>query len=285
MKKILKSSFVIAIVFSVSITVAQNENAADIWTGDRSSVKTVKLDPNQVISRVGTGGVVLHDNGPLVNSPGTGVGGADESILISPLNTYGFGHQISYDAWVADDFVVPSGGWNVAKFVFYAYQSGSTTTSTIDDVRFIIYDGVPGDVGTNVVWGDASTNRLTSTIWSDIYRGNSIGTTNRPIMENTCEVSFNLPAGTYWVAWQSGGTLFSGPWAPPITIAGQNTTGNGMQYYSYAWNPILDTGYAQGFPFMIYGPESVPVSNWAIVFGVLLIGLFVVVRIRKSIIA
>lgn len=289
MKKLLRFYFVLAVVFSTSVTIAQNESAADIWTGDRSAVSTVNLDPNQVILPLGAGDVVLHDNGPLVNSPGTGAGGADESILQTStlsMGTLGFGHQIPpTNNWIADDFVVPSGGWDITKFVFYAYQTGSPTTSSIDDIRFIIYDGIPGDGGTSIVWGDASTNRLTSTVWSNIYRVTETtgGATNRPIMENTCEVSLNLPAGTYWVAWQVGGTLASGPWAPPITINGQTTTGNGMQSLNGgAYATALDggTSTAQGFPFVIYGAESVPVSNWAIVIGLMLIGAFIVVRYR-----
>jgi hypothetical protein len=285
MKKILKISFVIAVVFSTSIVIAQNQNAADIWSGDRSAVNTPQLDPNQDILPLGAGGAVLYDNGPLVNSPGTGAGGADESVVESPLTTFGFAHQIASDAWVADDFVVPSGGWDITKFVFYAYQTFSPTTSTMNDVRFIIYDGIPGEPGTNVVWGDASTNRLTSTIWSDIYRVNTTGNTDRPIMENTCEASISLPAGTYWVAWQTGGTLGSGPWAPVITITGQPNTGNGIQYFNGSWSSTQDNTYTQGFPFVIYGAAPVPVSNWALLIGVLLIGAFIVVRYRRSIIA
>jgi hypothetical protein len=250
----------------------------------------VNLDPNQVILPLGAGDVVLHDNGPLVNSPGTGAGGADESVLQDEslgLNTLGVGNQIPpINNWIADDFVVPTGGWDITKFVFYAYQTSAPTTSTINDVRFIIYDGVPGATGTNIVWGDGNTNRLTNTIWSDIYRVTETtgGATNRPIMQNTCDVTINLPAGTYWVAWQVGGSAsYSGPWAPPITINGQTTTGNGMQSISggaYATYLDIGTSTAQGFPFVIYGAESVPVSNWAIVIGLVLIGAFIVVRYR-----
>lgn len=53
-----------------------------------------------------------------------------------------------------------------------------------------------------LIWGDASTNRLTSSVWVNIYRVNETtsGATDRPIMEKTCEASISLSAGTYWVA-------------------------------------------------------------------------------------
>lgn len=156
MKKLFKLSLVIAVVLSTSATIAQNQSAVDTWSGDRSAVNTLQLDPNQNIVPLGSGDVVLYDNGPLVNSPGTGAGGADESVLQSislTINTLGFGHQIVNNNWVADDFDVPSGGWDITKFVFYAYQTGSPTTSTINDVRFIVYDGIPGVGGTNIDMG------------------------------------------------------------------------------------------------------------------------------------
>jgi hypothetical protein len=66
-----------------------------------------------------------------------------------------------------------------------------------------------------------------------------------------------LPAGTYWLAWQTDGTLASGPWAPPITIVGQTTTGNGLQSLAgtTTFAPANDGGTLtqQGFPFILEG--------------------------------
>ena len=52
---------------------------------------------------------MLFDNGPLVNSPGTGVGGTDESVLQNitlGMTNFGFAHQRSSGNRVADDFTV-----------------------------------------------------------------------------------------------------------------------------------------------------------------------------------
>ena len=212
---------------------------------------------------------LLHDNGPLVNSPGTGVGGADESVLQSVtlgMNTLGFGHQVSAGNRIADDFTVTdSAGWDVSTITFFAYQTGSPTTSTITAVNLQIWDGPP-DAGGTVIWGDTATNVLATTIWSNIYRVSETtsGTSaDRPIMANTVTVNTTLPAGTYWLDWQTDGTLSSGPWAPPITINGQATTGNAIQWTSSggAWQQALDSGTVtqQGFPFVIDG-EVVPVE-------------------------
>jgi len=202
---------------------------------------------------------VLYDNGPLVNSPGTGAGGADESVLQTALglNTLGFGHQFLNGYRMADDFTVTdSGGWDVQTITFFAYQTGSTTTSTMTGVYVQIWNGDPS-AGGSVIFGDLTTNRLASTAWANIYRvtDTTSGTTNRPVMANIATIGTTLPAGTYWLDWMTDGTLASGPWAPPISINGQTTTGNALQYTT-AWAPALDTGTAaaqQGMPFIIEG--------------------------------
>ncbi len=69
-------------------------------------------------------GKVLYDNGPLINSAGTGAGGADESVLQSfslGMNILGFGHQFSVFNLVADDFTVSGKVWNVDTIAFFAY--------------------------------------------------------------------------------------------------------------------------------------------------------------------
>jgi hypothetical protein len=201
---------------------------------------------------------VLYDNGPLVNAPGGGFGGADASVLQTALGlgTYGFGHQVANTNSVADDFTVGGSGWQVDEMQFFAYQTNSTTTSTITDVRVQIWNGDPQSGGT-IIFGDLTTNRLASTTWSNIYR--SIDTdplaSNRPIMVQTVTIGTTLAPGTYWVQWMTGGSLASGPWAPPITINGLLVTGNGLQNLAGTWQAALDGTNQQGFPFIVIGSE------------------------------
>ncbi|MBN1868237.1 proprotein convertase P-domain-containing protein [Candidatus Sumerlaeota bacterium] len=220
----------------------------------------------------------LHDNGPILNSPGTGSGGFDESILRNNslgMNTYGFGHQVSAGYRVADDFTIDDPrGWQIEEIVFYAHQTGATTeTSTMTDVNYRIWDGSPDNPGSHVVYGDTTTNRLAGSTWSGVYRvtETSSGTdTSRPIMASTARAGVILPPGTYWLDWQCGGSLASGPWADPIAVdlgAGSGVTGNALQWTG-AWAPALDTGTGtpqQGFPFQIVGrpgPETNgPIAN------------------------
>ncbi len=207
--------------------------------------------------------MVLYDNGPIVTHPGGGSGGLDASYLQATLglNIFGFGHAVSSGYRVADDFEVTDPlGWDITTISFFAYQTGSTTTSTINQVNLRIWDGPPGDAGSTIVFGDTTTNRLSASAFADVYRvlDTAPTDTTRPVMENSVTVGIHLDPGTYWLDWQTGGTLASGPWAVPISIVGQTTTGNGLQFNptGSTWSPAIDTGTAaapQGFPFVIYG--------------------------------
>jgi hypothetical protein len=232
--------------------------------GATDKAKTDNLEPNIKLipgnSRwFATEQFVLWDNGPLVNSPGSGAGGADESVLQNVslgMNTLGFGHQALLNNKIADDFVVTGSNWTVDNITFFAYQTNSDTNSTITEVYYRVWDGPPGDPSSNVVFGDTINNRLINTSWSHVYRvtETTSGATNRPIMMNIVSGGFTLSPGRYWLDWQSNGSLASGPWAPPVTITAADSTGDGWQYTG-AWNPVLDsgTGTRQGFPFVMKG--------------------------------
>jgi hypothetical protein len=183
------------------------------------------------------------------------------------LNSLGIGHAVSSGYRVADDFIIPAGQtWTIDSIVFLAYQTGSGTTSTMNAVNCAIYDGAP-DVGI-LLFGDQTTSLLQNTYFSNIYRTSETALTNtdRPVMRNVIvpPSAWSLSAGTYWIDWQTGGTLASGPWAPPLTNA-NTTTGNGMQYdpTNAVWGPCNDgvTLTQQGFPFEIYGTITTSINN------------------------
>ena len=231
--------------------------------------------------------VVLYDNGPLITHPGGGGGGADASRLQDTsltLNVYGFAHAASGAFRVADEFTIPAGAsWQIDTIAFFAYQTGSGTTSSITSVTLRIWDGPPGAGGSNVVFGDTTTNRMASTAWINLHRDleSAPGATNRPVMRQIVTVNTVLAEGTYWLDWNAGGSAsFSGPWQPPVTIVGQTNTGNAQQFDGAAWVPMVDTGasgtsnFPQGAPFVVEGtalggcaPDDIPWLSTDVVSG------------------
>ncbi|HET9048340.1 MAG TPA: GEVED domain-containing protein [Chiayiivirga sp.] len=205
---------------------------------------------------------LLYDNGPLVTDVGAGSGGLDVSALqtAAGATTYGSNVSSANGFRVADDFVVPAGGWTVDTVTVYAYQTGSTTTSTMTAANLQIWNGPPGQAGSTVVFGDTTTNRMAGTAFSNIYRtlDTDLANSQRPIMAVVVTVGTTLPAGTYWVDWQLSGSLASGPWAPPVTIAGAVGApgANALQYDGTAWVAAVDGSTAQDYPFVIDGSGS-----------------------------
>src|SRR5690606_25135107 len=151
---------------------------------------------------------LIYDNGPIINVP------PDRSRLQNTalgMNIIGFGAQLTANNRMADDVTLTE-DYDITEFHFYTYQTGSTTTSTITGITLRIWDGVPGLAGSNIIWGDATTNVMASTTWSNVYRDTeTANATNRPIMEVIVEpVGLTLTAGTYWLDWNYSGSLASG---------------------------------------------------------------------------
>jgi archaellum component FlaF (FlaF/FlaG flagellin family) len=210
----------------------------------------------------------LHDNGPMITHPGAGFGGGNVSALHSGLTTYGSGHAQSTGFRIADDFIIPVGAsWKIDSIAFFAYQTqnapGGSTVTTITNVNARIWDGPPGIGGSNIIWGNTTTNLMLSSNWTNIWRTTATDMTNaqRGIFRNTCNINgLVLNSGTYWLDWQTGGsTSIAGPWANPLSILAQPVTGNARQMdpATGLWTPLTDPGTvpasAYGFPFVIKG--------------------------------
>jgi hypothetical protein len=220
-------------------------------------------------------GGVLFDNGSLVTHPGVCPAGANASRLQTSqgLNTFGFtaSTQTAPNFRIADNFTVPAPGWIINEVVLFAYQTGSTTTSTFNTARLQIWNGPPNVGGSVVIFGDTTTNRFASSTFSNIYRDLeatqctvAAGTT-RPIMATRASVTppLTLVPGSYWIDFKLGGTLASGPFVPPTSALNQPNNCvpgpcNGLQFNesTLTWVPLQDTGAAlaiQDVKFIIEG--------------------------------
>jgi len=246
--------------FAMALPALAMDEAESIFNAQVGS-GSPEIPPQSVWTPPGDA-VVLYDNGGLITHPNSCPAPNPNASWLQTnlgLTIYGFGHQVSAGNRIADDFTIPAGGcWDIQVLTFFAYQTGATTP-TINAVNFRIWNGPPNAGGT-VIFGDTSTNRLVNSMMSGIRR--TIDTNpcdgTRLIMADICVpgASLILNAGTYWLDWQTGGTLTSGPWVPPVSLLNQtNKPGSNALQFTTAWAPALDGTIPQDVPFIIEGVD------------------------------
>lgn len=239
-------------------------NSTSTAVGDVAEGMTIttEFDLNTKIPFTGTYGdpgnnatsALLYDNGPHWNIPGTpNISQLQDASL--GMGTYGFACHPGGPFSIADDFVLANDA-SITSMDFYGYQTGSQPPS-INEVYVQIWDGDPSGGG-SVIWGDMVTDLFDDCVSADALRQleSSPGDTSRPLQLVTANTTgLSLTAGTYWVEYMFFGSGSSGPWAPPIVITGNATTGNALQSNAGTWAPLVDVG-PQGMPFQIYGTET-----------------------------
>lgn len=190
-----------------------------------------------------------------------------------------YNNALSSNFKLADDFTVPPGqSWAVSQVSVYAYQTGSAASpSPFDVMRVEIWNGDPSVSGSAVVFGDMTTNRLSSSVDSVTYRtANSLvpstttpGTTRRIWKLNADISGVTLTAGTYWLVWQLHATSDGSAFAPPCNVVGVRglPTWNAKQANGTTWVSITDAGtpatppnVPMDFPFEIRYTNPLPVT-------------------------
>lgn len=255
------SLLIAALVVAIPTALAQS---ADVAPDSRTVGKPAASSGTAIPwNSYGGGPTILFDQLQLETPPGSG-----ESVLQNSslgMTSLGAGQQSESGNFVAEDFVVPVGQvWTITDMNFYGYQTGADAkqSSTFTSYVAQIWDGSPDNPASSVIAGDLTTNILSNSVFSNIFRVSetTLGATNRPIFESTATFTapVELGPGTYWVQWGAAGSLASGPWQPPVTITGETSTGNSLQLTSGGWNPLTDGGTLtpQGLPFQVLGTTS-----------------------------
>jgi hypothetical protein len=187
------------------------------------------------------------------------------------------GYAITYSStsasyFLADDFTVPAGeSWTISNIDFFGYQTGYTgTTSPFNKVVVTIYSSDPSVSGAESVFGDDTTNRLSSSTDAKMYRiFNSqvpvlqAPVTTRKIWKVTANTPVTLTEGTYWVKYQFQNVVVANAgFAPPVTVVGVRALDgwNAKQHdaVSNSWINLIDQGspttapdYPMDMPFVI----------------------------------
>jgi hypothetical protein len=168
---------------------------------------------------------------------------------------------------LADNFTVPVGqSWTLTGVAFFPYQPGYTgTTSPLTALYVRIWKGAPNVVGSTLVFGDLTTNRLASGSDAQVYRivQEAVGTTRHVWRaEATIAPALALAPGTYWVEWAS--TAGSSHFYAPITLPGlaQVADADALQSSFESWAALTDTGIgtAMDFPFQLLNNTPLPVT-------------------------
>ncbi|MBL8990763.1 MAG: hypothetical protein JNJ48_04190 [Phycisphaerae bacterium] len=197
----------------------------------------------------------LYNNGPIVTHPGGMTGaaaGADRSAISPTGGTFGYGSAAGNR--LADDFLSDA-SWQITSISFFVYTTGATAP-TVTAATLRIWDAAP-NAGGNIIWGDATTNVLTSVAFTNIYR--TTGTDTAGTTRRIQEVVINMPnlvlgAGTFWLDWSFTG----GSFVPPVSSTVAPVGGNALQFLnsSQAWNPLAEATAGVTLPFIIYGVPS-----------------------------
>lgn len=197
--------------------------------------------------------------GPTASSGETAPAGSNWSEVQVGNANAGYSASITNGFSIADDFTIPGGTWGLTKFTCYAYSTGyAGAASPFTEMRVQIFNTDPSVPGATPIYGDLTTNALTSSTAANLYRiFNATAATNRIIWKLEANLSISLTAGQYWIEWQTGTALASN-FSPASTVVGTVTQpGNNAMQHTLAgdtWAPILDGPAAadpQDMPFLL----------------------------------
>ena len=250
-----------------------------------SSLCLLTLLLSAMVSNVQAGvPTLIYDNGSLASGATSKSGvAAPAGFFWSELSTengsnnsnttLGAGCQVispTTNNRCADDFIVPVGQtWTINSVLVFGYQTGSTAQPFVGG-NLRIWNGRPGDAGSTIVFGDTTTNRLTTSTDSTWFRvGNTLGGaggvtaaatgTTRKIWAINLAVSpgVALTAGNYWVDFQLDGGA-GGNFSPLTTIPGARSLPrwNARQFIgtTATWGDLIDIGEPAATP----QPDVVP---------------------------
>jgi hypothetical protein len=184
---------------------------------------------------------VLWDNGPLatgaVSASGTAAptGGLWSEPPFSGncvFITAGVSANSVQNLRLADDFTVPAGQtWTISDVSVFSYQTNSVTTaSPISGATLQIWNGRPAAAGSSVIFGDTTTNRLSTTTLTNWFRvlGSSMIPNNTPTSNRAIwKLQMNTPGlmlsgGHYYIDYSTTAANAGTHFTPLVAVMTNN---------------------------------------------------------------
>ena len=192
-----KFTILLCVLLTGVLAWAQTTPPADV-TATALSQSKVKIAWNAPDGTTQPARLNLFNQADMVTHPGLGHNGADVSALYGGQAVLGPNANANSHYWLADDFTL-TGTAMVREIEFYAYQTGSSTTSSFTGCYVSIYNTEPIDSTAEPIWTSGTTSCMTSTSWTGIYRtgATAMTDTTRPIMRIVAGINTSLPAGNY----------------------------------------------------------------------------------------
>ena len=149
---------------------------------------------------------LLFDNGPYITNTAVGFGGSDVSVMQNVTLGYGtIGYSVinANNIRLTDQFT-NSAPWYLDYVDVFAYQTGSSVSSTFTSGVVKIWNSDPSSGTAISEFDDFTTNRMTLTDFTNCYRvqeNASLLTNNRPIMRIRISIGAIIQPGTHWIEW------------------------------------------------------------------------------------
>jgi hypothetical protein len=184
---------------------------------------------------------------------------------------------------LAENFSISNAyGWHIDAISLFAYSSGLPEVAPVSGVNLRIWSASVGGPGSAVIYGDTTTNRLSSVTPTSYYRVFASSatpspvppTSDRRIWKLTIDTTgLELPQGLFWIDWQFiPAPGIEAVFAPTVTLLGSRTrSGSDAQQLRTspdtptAWVPIVDIGRpfsaadsAQDLAFLLEGTNFCP---------------------------
>jgi hypothetical protein len=205
---------------------------------------------------------------------GVGIGGANDSVLTPPNESFGFNPTLGGNFALADNFTVPSGEeWTINNVLFYGYQTGATSFPYRNATISLVAGSSPN--GTSIYSATGlSTSNGPGGIVARRVQPTTLTADNRKIWEIliTPSTPLVLTAGDYWLRWGFNALNGSNSFVPPIVPT--NGIGNAQQSITGmdgTYVLLADSVSSRNveFPFMLNGvavPGPLPVAGAACAF-------------------